>query len=79
MSTLISQFIPHPTSHPMSVLHDYVSNPALQIDSSLPLFFRFHIHELMYGICFSLSDLLHFVEQILVSSTSVLMTQFHSE
>ena len=36
------------------------NNPSLQIDSSVP-FFRIHIFLLIYNICFSLSDLLHYV------------------
>ena len=41
-------------------------------------FSRFHIYELIYGICFSLSDLLHSVGQSLDPSTSLQMTQFRS-
>ena len=40
-------------------------------------FFRFHIYVLAYGICFSLSDLLHSVWQILGPSTSLQITQLH--
>ena len=36
---------------------------------------RFHIYALIYGICFSLSDLLHSVKQALGSSLH--LTQFH--
>ena len=39
-------------------------------------FSRFHIHELIYKICFSFSDLLHSVWQTLGPSTSLQMTQF---
>ena len=39
-------------------------------------FSRFHIYVLIYDICFSLSDLLHFVWQSLDPSTSQQMTQF---
>ena len=39
---------------------------------------RFHIHALIYDICFSLSDLLHSVWQSLDPSMSQQMTQFHS-
>ena len=36
--------------------------PVLPLGSSRPfIFFRFHIYVLAYGICFSLSDLLHSV------------------
>ena len=51
------------------------NNPSLQIDSSVP-FFRIHIFLLIYNICFSLSDLLHYVWQTLGSSTSLQRTQF---
>ena len=41
-------------------------------------FSRFHIYVLIYGICFSLSDLLHSVWQSLDPSTSQQMMQFRS-
>ena len=41
-------------------------------------FSRFHIHALMYDICFSLSDILHSVWWSLDPSTSQQMTQFRS-
>ena len=41
-------------------------------------FSRFHIYALIYGICFSLSDLLHSVRWSLDTSTSLQMTQFRS-
>ena len=41
-------------------------------------FSRFHIHALIYVICFSLSDFLHSVWQSLDPSTSLQMTQFCS-
>ena len=41
-------------------------------------FSRFHIHALIYDICFSLSDLLHSVWHSLDPSTTQQMTQFHS-
>ena len=45
-----------------SILYVYLFIPALQLGSSVPLFFfRFHIYTLAYGICFSLSDLFHSV------------------
>ena len=40
--------------------------------------FRFHIYALIYYICFSLSDLLHSVQQVLGSSTSLELTQINS-
>ena len=39
---------------------------------------RFHTHAFIYDICLSLSDLLHFVEEALGSSTSLGLTQKHS-
>ena len=46
-----------------SIFYVYLFIPALQLGSSVPIFFffRFHICVLAYGICFSLSDLLHSV------------------
>ena len=46
-----------------SIFYVYLFIPALQLGSSVPfvLFFRFHIYVLAYGVCFSLSDLLHSV------------------
>ena len=41
-------------------------------------FSSFHIYELIYDICFSLSDLLHSVWQSLDPSTSIQVTQFRS-
>ena len=47
----------------MSILYVYLFIPAVQLGSSVPFFFffRLHIYALAYGICFSLSDLLHSV------------------
>ena len=63
MSISTSQFLP-PGPFPLGVcifvLHICVSTSALQIGSCVP-FFRFHIHKLIYDICFFLSDLLHLV------------------
>ena len=42
----------------------------------ITIFFWFHIYVLAYGICFSLSDLLHSVWQTLGPSTSLWITQF---
>ena len=42
-----------------SIFYLYLFIPALPLGSSVPFFFRFHIYALAYGICFSLSDLLH--------------------
>ena len=45
-----------------SILYVCVFIPVLPLGSSEPFFiFRFHIYVLAYGICFSLSDLLHSV------------------
>ena len=75
---------PTPTPLPLSplgvhtfVLYICVSISALQTGSSVP-FSRFHIYALIYGICLSLSDLLHSVCQSLSPSTSQQMTQFRS-
>ena len=38
---------------------------------------KFHIYALIYNICLSLTDLLHFVQQAPVSSTSLELTQMH--
>ena len=46
-----------------SILYLCIFIPVLPLGSSEPyfFFFRFHIYVLAYGICFSLSDLLHSV------------------
>ena len=85
MSIPISQFIPPsspPTSPPTFGVHTFVvyicvSISALQTGSPVP-FSRFHIYALIYNICFSLSDLLHSVRQILGPSTSLQMIKFCS-
>ena len=53
-----------PLMGPKPVFYARVSIAALQIGSSVFLS-RLHIYVLMYDICFSLSDLLHFVKQAL--------------
>ena len=55
-------------------LHLY-SCPATRFISVI-FFLRFHIYALAYGICFSLSDLLHSAWQTLGPSTSLQITQF---
>ena len=51
-----------PTPVLKSFLYMYLFIPGLQLGSSVPFsFFTFHINVLSYGICFSLSDLLHSV------------------
>ena len=80
MSIPISQFIPPPLS-PLGV-HTNVSTSVSQFLPCKPVhlyhFSTFHIYALIYGICFSLSDLLHSVWWSLDSSTSLQMTQFRS-
>ena len=94
MSIRISQFItpppPHPTPHTPHTPHHFPPLVSVRLFSTsvslfLPCklvhlyhFSRFHIHALIYYICFSLSDLLHSVWQSLDPSTSLQMTQFHS-
>ena len=41
------------------------------------IFSRFHIYVLIYNICFSLSELLHYIGHTLGSFTSLKMGQFH--
>ena len=53
------------------------SSACMPLGSSDHFFFRFHIYVLAYGICFSLSDLLHSVWQTLGPYTSLQITQFH--
>ena len=62
-----------------SSLYVYLFIPALKLGTrfiSTFFFFRFHIYALAYGICFSLSDLLHSVWQTLGPSTSLQITEF---
>ena len=79
MSVLLSHFIPaYPSLSPCQVhsLHlRLYSCPAPRFIRTI-FFFRFHIYVLAYGICFSLSDLLHPVWQTLGPSTSLQITQF---
>ena len=60
-----------------SILYVCIFIPVLPLGSSEQFFFffRFHIYVLAYGICFSLSDLLHSVWQSLCPSTSLQITQ----
>ena len=64
-ATLTSPRLPPPLRVLKSILYVYVFVTALPLSSSVPFlcccFFRFHIDALAYGICFSLSDLLHSV------------------
>ena len=80
MSTLISQFIPPSLPPPhhvqLSILYVCFSIPALQVGSSIPFFYI--PHALIYNICFSISDLLQSVWQILGPSTSLPWLNFNS-
>ena len=80
MSMPLSHFIPAYLPPPRvlkSVLYVCVFIPVLPLGSSAPFFFfRFHIYVLAYGICFSLSYLLHSVRQTLGPSTSLQITLF---
>ena len=81
LSILTSQFTPaSPSPKPVSTCpFSYVCIyiPVLQIGSSVPFFFKFHTYASIYDICFSPSDLLHFVISS-SPSTSLQMTQFGS-
>ena len=68
---LLSHFVPAYASPPRvlkSILYICVFIPVLPLDSSGHFFsfFRFHIYVLAYGICFSLSDLLHSGQWVLI-------------
>ena len=86
MSIPITQFSTPPSpphrSFPHLVSICLFSTPVSQLLPCKPAhlhhFSRFHIHALIYNICFSLSDLLHSVWQSLDPSTSQQMTQFRS-
>ena len=77
----LSDFVPaYPSPSPCPQVHSLhlclYSCPALRFFKTIFNFFRFHICVLAYGICFSLSDLLHSVWQTLGPSTSLQLTQF---
>ena len=74
-----SQLTLHPPHVLKSILYVCVFIPILPLGSSEPFFFslRFHIYVLAYGICFSLSDLIHSAWQSLGPSSSLQITQFH--
>ena len=81
MSMPLSHFIPaYPSLSPRpqvcSLRLRLYSCPAPRFFRTIFFFFRFHIYVLPYGICFSLSDLLHSVWQSLGPSTSLQITQF---
>ena len=84
MSMPLSHFFPaYPSPYPWPQVHSLClrlySSPALRFFRTsfclfVCLFLRFHIYVLAYGICFSLSDLLHSLWQSLGSSTSLQIT-----
>ena len=84
MSMPLSHFVPaYPSPCPCPQVHSLrlhlYSCPAPRFFRTFLyfyFFFRFHIHVLAYGICFSLSDLLHTVWQTLGPPTSLQITQF---
>ena len=80
MSMPLSHFIPaYPSPSPCPQVHSLClclySCPTPRFFRTIFFFFRFHIYVLAYGICFSLSDLLHSVWQSLGPSTSLQITQ----
>ena len=60
-----SHFLPLPLGNHKSVLHVCESISVLLIDLFVP-YIRFHVQVILYGICLSLSDLLHLVWESLV-------------
>ena len=76
-ATLTSPQLRPPTPCPQvhSLCLPLYSCPATRFISTI-FFFRFHMYVLAYGICFSLSDLLHSVWQTFGPSTSLQITQF---
>ena len=85
MSIPITQYItpphPRPCCFPLLVSIRLFSTSVSQFLPCKPVylyhFSRFHMYVLIYGICFSLSDLLHSVWQFLDPSTSQQMNKFH--
>ena len=59
--TLPQLCLPTPSPQVYSLCLPLYSCPATRFISIIFFFFRFHIYALAYGICFSLSDLLHSV------------------
>ena len=66
-----------PLGNHKSVLHVCESISVLQIGAFMA-YFRCHIEVISYGICLSLSDLLHFVWESLVASMWLHVAWFHS-
>ena len=83
MSMPLSHFVPgYSSPSPCPQVHSLrlslYSCPAPRfIRTTFFFFFSFHIYVLAYGICFSLSDLLHSAWQTLGPSTSLQIAQFH--
>ena len=57
-ATLSMSHPPLSSPPPSTICPPHLSIPVLQTASSVP-FARFHIHALIYNICFSVSDFLH--------------------
>ena len=81
MSVPLSHFVPaYPSPSLCPQVHSLhlclYSCPGPRFFRTFYLFFWFHIYVLAYGICFSLSDLLHSVWKTLGPSTSLQITQF---
>ena len=76
--SLASSQLTLPPPHVLkSILYVCVFIPVWPLGSSETFFFFwFDIYVLAYGVCFSLSDLLHSVWQTLGPSTSLQITQF---
>ena len=77
----LSHFVPaYPSPSPCPQVHylclRLCSCPAPTFFRTI-FFLRFHIYVLAYGICFSLSDLIHSVWQSLGPSSSLEITHFH--
>ena len=81
MSMLLSHLVPaYPSPSPCLQVHSLhlhlYSCPASGSLETFFCFFRFYVYVLPYGICCSLSALLHSVWQTLGPSTSLQITQF---
>ena len=82
VSMSLSSYTLPPPSSPLSLVRKSVLYVCLCCCSAnrpnSTIFLDSIYNALVYDICFSLSDLLHSVWQILGSSTSLQLTQFHS-